>query len=130
LIKDGISVLEGGDTSDVPMSIIKVSIAGVAQALMPENAFGADAQFVKTIFLRDSMDGGNNEGRIIGMSDGGRGDWKEDRLRVAQTTREDAMKEEIFGRAKLVMDGESEGAASGMSVESRTGKVVRREKVF
>jgi hypothetical protein len=52
-------VFEGWNASDVSMCVVEVSITGMSQALVPEDAFGMHTQLVQVIFLGNSMNTGN-----------------------------------------------------------------------
>ncbi len=76
LVKDGICVLESRNTSDMPMGIVKVCVAGMAQALVPENALSLYTQFLEAMFLENSVDSSDKERGILGRTKGCRSHGK------------------------------------------------------
>jgi hypothetical protein len=69
------------------------------------------------------------EGSSTGASSS-RADREEERLGVAETTGEDAMYHNVFGRTQVVVNSEGKGVARGVGVQGGTSKAIRRDQTF
>ena len=118
--------------------MIQVIVAAVAESLVPEESIGADGEAVDGVFVLEvvvrpeSMQSCCRRGAAWGLR-GKRisrvGIGKEKGLSVAQVAVEDTVKDDVLGRAEIVVDSESEDTSRRMLAQGAAVATVGGEKL-